>query len=86
MPLLWLVAVSWFEHGRMVVRMEHLVWSVGIVLVFLSMVSCIKVVPREKRGLWVIVLFLGNYFALPLFWLWYIRPYFWDAIKKPEAV
>jgi hypothetical protein len=32
-------------------------------------------VPKEKRGLWVALLFFGNMFTLPLYWFWYMwRP------------
>lgn len=30
-------------------------------------------VPQEKRGLWVAVLLLGNFLALPFYWMWYVR-------------
>jgi hypothetical protein len=30
-------------------------------------------VPREKRGLWIAVIVLGNIVALPFFWFWYVR-------------
>ena len=30
-------------------------------------------VPPQKRTLWVWVLLLGNVFALPFFWLWYVH-------------
>jgi len=29
-------------------------------------------VPNEKRKLWVAVIVLGNAFALPFFWFWYV--------------
>lgn len=37
-------------------------------------------VPQDKKALWAVVLFLGNMFAMPVFWFLYI----WrDA--KPDA-
>jgi hypothetical protein len=30
-------------------------------------------VPKEKRALWIVVLFTANIFALPFFWYWYVR-------------
>ncbi len=29
--------------------------------------------PRSKRALWTAVLFLGNWYALPFYWWFYIR-------------
>jgi hypothetical protein len=31
-------------------------------------------VPSDKRTLWVLVLFLGNMFAFPVYWWFYFRP------------
>lgn len=30
--------------------------------------------PADKRTLWVIVLFMGNMLAFPVYWWFYIRP------------
>lgn len=29
-------------------------------------------VPQDKKALWAVVLFMGNMFAMPVFWLLYI--------------
>lgn len=31
-------------------------------------------VPKEKKVLWGVVLVLGNIFAIPFFWFFYLRP------------
>ena len=31
-------------------------------------------VPQEKKALWAAVLFLGNLFAMPVYWYFYIWP------------
>lgn len=37
--------------------------------------------PPDKRTLWVIVLFLGNMLAFPVYWWLYLRP-----TRRPEVV
>ena len=29
-------------------------------------------VPKDKKALWAVVIFLGNMFAMPVFWFFYI--------------
>jgi hypothetical protein len=29
-------------------------------------------VAKDKKALWAVVIFLGNMFAMPVFWFWYI--------------
>jgi hypothetical protein len=31
-------------------------------------------VPADKKALWAVVLFLGNFFAMPFYWYFYIWP------------
>lgn len=35
-------------------------------------------VPKNKRGLWTVVLFLGHFIAMPFFWYWYV----WHPINN----
>ncbi len=37
-------------------------------------------VPQDKKALWAVVLFMGNMFAMPVFWFLYI----WQD-SKPDA-
>jgi hypothetical protein len=31
-------------------------------------------VPADKKALWAVVLVLGNLFAMPVYWYWYVWP------------
>jgi hypothetical protein len=35
-----------------------------------------RLVPSEKRGLWVAVLAFGGFAVMPFYFWWYIRPHF----------
>ncbi len=74
LPLLWLVFLSWNEEF-VDLRADVWVWNSSLSLAALSAASCIWLVPRGKRALWAVVLILANFFALPFFWAWYVRPY-----------
>lgn len=58
-------------------RVQNVFLIVGLVLtaLFVFFTLSTSMVPAEKRWLWVVVLVLANVFALPFFWLWYVRPY-----------
>lgn len=72
-PIAWPHGGSLFDVLRLVLGVAGILMTIGFVRhAFRS-----DVVPRDKRGLWVAVLFLGNIFALPFYWFWYIR--------QPEA-
>ena len=43
-----------------------------ITIAFITYALAGSAVPKEKRGLWAAVLFLGNMLTLPFFWFWYI--------------
>ena len=48
-------------------------WLITIAFITYALASF--AVPKDKRGLWAAVLFLGNMLTLPFFWFWYIwRP------------
>ena len=48
-------------------------WLITIAFITYALAS--SAVPKDKRGLWAAVLFLGNMLTLPFFWFWYIwRP------------
>lgn len=59
---------SFMLVGTMAVTTTWLVCALFVLLVLRS-----STVPREKRGLWVAVILLGNAFAFPFFWFWYLR-------------
>lgn len=41
---------------------------------FISMALSSSFVPADKKKLWVALLLFGNFFVLPFFWYWYVRP------------
>ena len=45
-------------------------WLASALYIFFVLRS--PTVPREKRGLWVVVIIFAGLFALPFFWLWYV--------------
>jgi hypothetical protein len=68
-PLLWPRSTSTFISLRLILGISGLLMMAW----FIHHVIRTNAVPPEKRGLWVIILLVGNVFALPFFWFWYIR-------------
>ena len=75
-PLAGFVAVffvSWDWFRIVVTAVVAAGWLVTIAFITYALAS--SAVPKDKRGLWAAVLFLGNVLTLPFFWFWYIwRP------------
>ena len=46
----------------------------GLLIVYIIHLFHSDRVPQDKRALWAVVLFLGNVFAMPVYWYIYIRP------------
>jgi hypothetical protein len=68
-PLLWPRSTSIFISLRVILGISGLLMMAW----FIHHVIRTNTVPAEKRGLWVMILLVGNIFALPFFWFWYIR-------------
>lgn len=68
-PLLWAQSTSIFISLRLILGISGLLMMAW----FIHHVIRTNAVPVEKRGLWVMILLVGNIFALPFFWFWYIR-------------
>src|SRR5688572_12234577 len=68
-PAVWPRGRLFFEYGYFVAGIIGL----ATMFAFIWYARRSGAVPVEKRGLWVAVLFLGNMFALPFFWFWYVR-------------
>jgi hypothetical protein len=68
-PILWPRGASSFVVFRLILGISGLLLMAG----FIRHVLRSDAVPPEKRGFWVAVLLIGNIFALPFFWFWYIR-------------
>ncbi len=54
-----------------------IVWAWGLIVFYIVYVFKSDRVPKEKKALWAAVLFLGNMFAMPVFWYLHI----WRAPK-----
>jgi hypothetical protein len=68
-PIIWPTGREFFVWLRLVLGVSGIVMMIG----FIRYTFRSDAVPRDKRGLWVTVLLLGNIFALPFYWLWYVR-------------
>jgi hypothetical protein len=65
----WPAGREVFDGLRLLLGVLGILMTIG----FISNTFRSDSVPRAKRGLWVTVLVLGNIFALPFYWFWYIR-------------
>ena len=52
--------------------MMALVWVLAVVLFDIIYMYKTENVPREKRTLWLVVLILGTFIAVPFFWYFYM--------------
>ena len=68
-PIVWPRGREVFDILRLVLGVAGILMVIG----FIRYTYRSDAVPRDKRGLWTAVLLLGNVFALPFYWLWYIR-------------
>lgn len=68
-PLLWPWSTSTFISLRFVLGISGLLMMAW----FIHHVIRTNTVPPEKRGIWVMILLVGNIFALPFFWFFYMR-------------
>jgi uncharacterized membrane protein len=68
-PMLWPRGTSTFDVLLVILAFLGLAAMVG----FMWHAKRSNAVPSQKRDLWVWVLLLGNVFALPFFWFWYVR-------------
>ncbi|MHA1567936.1 MAG: hypothetical protein ACTSXZ_00575 [Alphaproteobacteria bacterium] len=57
-----------------------MVWITGLVIGYLVHLFKTSHVPQDKKALWAVVLFLGNMFAMPVYWYFYI----WQEPEKIE--
>ncbi len=68
-PMIWPKGTSIFDVLLVTLALLGLTTMVG----FMWHAKRSDAVPAQKRDLWVWVLLLGNIFALPFFWFWYVR-------------
>ena len=53
-----------------------------LLAIYITYLFKTDVVPKDKKALWAVVLFLGHMIAMPIFWHLYI----WKNIKSEPAV
>ncbi len=68
-PLVWPTGPEVFDVLRLVLGVSGILMMIG----FIRHTIRSDAVPRDKRGLWVVALLLGNILVLPFYWLWYIK-------------
>ena len=57
------------------IQLVAILVSWGVVASYLVYLFKTNYVPSEKKALWAVVIFLGNVFAMPVFWYLYVwRP------------
>ena len=55
--------------------------SLALVISYIAYLFATNHVPSGKRALWAVVLFLGNVFAMPFFWYFYV----WRPLQSEGA-
>ena len=68
-PMLWPKGTSIFD----VLLPALALLGLGTMVGFMWHARRSNAVPSDKRELWLWVLLLGNVFALPVYWFWYVR-------------
>jgi hypothetical protein len=57
----------------MQMRLYGFLLALLLIVGYLIYLFYTEYVPKEKKVLWGVVLILGNIFALPFFWFFYLR-------------
>ena len=50
----------------------------GLLLIYIVYLFKTEHVPKDKKALWAVVLFMGNIFAMPVFWFLYV----WKPLQR----
>ena len=64
-----------------IIQFSVIVFSWGLVASYLVYLFRTKHVASDRKALWAVVLFLGNMFAMPVFWFIYV----WRPLKNAAA-
>ncbi len=51
---------------------------VGLLAIYIAYLFKTEHVPKDKKVLWAVVLFMGNIFAMPVFWFLYV----WKPLQR----
>ncbi|HET7854213.1 MAG TPA: hypothetical protein VFM04_07130, partial [Candidatus Methylomirabilis sp.] len=62
---------GWF-YVLFALHFVTLLWIVALLIIYIVNVFKNDRVPRDKKALWALVLFLGNMIAMPIYWYLYI--------------
>ena len=76
-----------FRYFFMIIIALHFLTMIGMLIllvIYLRYLFKTAVVPKDKKTLWAVVLFLGNMISMPIFWYLYV----WKQRKddSPEPV
>ena len=63
-------------------HMASMALTGGLLLAYIVYLFKTEHVPKDKKALWAVVLFLGNMFAMPVFWVLYV----WQPLKRSTSV
>ena len=67
---------QFFQDFQSIFRLQMVAMALvlGLVAFYVIHLFSTSRVPSEKKALWAVVLFLGNLFAMPFYWYFYIWP------------
>ena len=67
---------QFFRDFNLVFRLQLLMMALLVALLAFYVVHLFRTdrVPADKKALWAVVLFLGNLFAMPVYWYLYMWP------------
>ncbi|WP_159568540.1 hypothetical protein [Limnobacter sp. 130] len=51
---------------------------VGLLIIYIVYLFRTEHVPKDKKALWAVVLFMGNIIAMPVFWFLYV----WKPLQR----
>ena len=67
---------QFFQEFNTIFRLQMFFMALMLALMAFYIVHVFRTdrVPADKKALWAVVLFLGNLFAMPFYWNFYIWP------------
>lgn len=67
---------EFFENFNTIFRLQLLFMALWVALLAFYIVHVFRTdrVPADKKALWAVVLFLGNFLAMPVYWYLYMWP------------
>lgn len=67
---------QFFQEFNTIFRLQMFSMALMLALMALYIVHVFRTdrVPADKKALWAVVLLLGNLFAMPIYWYFYIWP------------